>query len=145
MNAVFLGFLLWITISNHYIRMMIKDTYRYKKTHRQVREFENWYFRGKQKLSIFLPYRELAKDCNAPRHLKAFQIMRIINWCIIAVGILCVIFYDLSWSKPICAGVNLYSILNFITVWGYSMMKKPKADSKNRNCVTIDLDRCINP
>ena len=48
MNAIFWGFLLWLLISNHYLRMMIKDAYRYKKTNQQVREFENWYFSGEK-------------------------------------------------------------------------------------------------
>ena len=145
MNAIFWGFLIWLLISNHYLRMMIKDAYRYKKTNQQVREFENWYFSGEKKRSILLPYRELAKNCSAPRHMKFFQMMRRINWCVIIVGLFYVIFNDLPWSKQIKFGVNIYSIINFITVWSYSMVKRPRANSKNRHCVTIDLDRCKNP
>ena len=103
MNAIFWGFLLWLLISNHYLRMMIKDAYRYKKTNQQVREFENWYFSGEKKRSILLPYRELAKNCSAPRHMKFFQMMRRINWCVIIVGL----FYVrriMSLKRPAAGG-----------------------------------------
>ena len=123
MNAIFWGFLLWLLISNHYLRMMIKDAYRYKKTNQQVREFENWYFSGEKKRSILLPYRELAKNCSAPRHMKFFQMMRRINWCVIIVGLFYVIFNDLPWSKQIKFGVNIYSIINFATVYKGNIIK----------------------
>ena len=62
------------------LRVAIRATYEYKKTNRQVREFgtkEEY-----KKLRRRLPYKELIKNCKAPGHMIAFQILRIVNWAL---------------------------------------------------------------
>ena len=85
----YIAFAFLILSSNLLLRSGLVDAYTYKMTNRQQHEFlnyclkrKNWWFR------ILLPWRRM-KDCHAPWHMQLFQIMRRVNFLVVAlVGVL---------------------------------------------------------
>lgn len=118
----YIAFAFLILSSNLLLRSGIVDAYTYKMTNRQQHEFlnyclkrKNWWFR------ILLPWRRM-KDCHAPWHMQLFQIMRRVNFLVVAlVGVL----YLLSEGKYsltlTCYGIMaVYMLFYYVPIFLYS-------------------------
>lgn len=71
------------------LRSGIEDAYQFKMSHREIRQYDKtrslWY-------RILLPYSHM-KYCGAPRHMRLFQALRVLNLAaIIAMLVLAYIF-----------------------------------------------------
>ena len=122
LREIYGTFAFFILSSNLMLRAGIMDAYTYKMTNRQQREFENyclkrenWWFR------ILLPWRRM-KDCHAPWHMQLFQIMRRVNFLVVAlVGVLYLIS-DGKYSLALtCYGMmTMYMLLYYVPLIVYT-------------------------
>lgn len=91
------------------LRSGIADAYRFKMTNRQIRQYaktHSLWFR------ILLPYRQM-KDCGAPRHMRLFQTLRMINWA--AIIIMLILAYILPPTHTI-------TLIGYFFIGGYFVL-----------------------
>lgn len=137
-----------VLFSSIVIRLVIKDSYTYKKTNRERREFD----RGEKsrKVRLLLPYSALKENCYAPRHMCFFQFLRRINWSLGSAEIL--LYIGNIWLPQlanIASNFMMYIVLPyFLLIMSYSLIngRRKKSPAKcKKNYRIIDLDNFKNP
>ena len=136
-----------VLFSSIVIRLVIKDSYTYKKINRERREFD----RGEKsrKIRLLLPYSALKENCYAPRHMF-FQFLRRINWSLGSAEIL--LYIGNIWLPQlanIASNFMMYIVLPyFLLIMSYSLIngRRKKSPAKcKKNYRIIDLDNFKNP
>ena len=91
------------------LRSGIVDAYQFRMTNRQIRQYAKMH---SQWFRILLPYRQ-TKDCGAPRHMRLFQTLRMVNWT--AIIIMLILAYILPPTHTI-------TLIGYFFIGGYFVL-----------------------